>query len=70
MNETLQVQLTTGRLDRVLSEMVLLSKNLHLDESDWQTLKHHAEDMQAAGESILERYIKRETDVSCAERRD
>ncbi len=56
---------TIGTLDRVLSLMVNWGRNIAkskeevinpdyiLDEPDQQTLKHHAEDMIAAGEKIL-----------------
>lgn len=44
-----------GQLDRVLSQMVLLVRDndFVLDDPNRQTLKHHAEDMQAAAEKIL-----------------
>lgn len=46
--------LTIGQLDRVLSLLVLWGKGKdELDEPNRQTLKHHAEDMIAAGEKIL-----------------
>lgn len=45
--------LTIGQLDRVLSKLVLWGKDATLDEADKQTLKHHAEDMIAAGQKIL-----------------
>jgi len=45
-----------GRLDRVLSEMMLATKVEDLDTANWQTLKHHGEDMKLAGEAILKRY--------------
>ena len=45
---------TIGRLDRVLSEVVNYSREAAaLDDPDRQTLKHHAEDMIAAGEAML-----------------
>ena len=50
---------TIGQLDRVLSKMVLWGKsvkadgNEYVDEPNTQTLKHHAEDMIAAGQKIL-----------------
>lgn len=44
---------TIGRLDRVLSKLVLWGKQADLDLPNKQTLKHHAEDMVAAGEKIL-----------------
>jgi hypothetical protein len=47
--------LTIGRLDHVLSLLVLASKRVELDEANRQTLKHHAEDMIAAGQAILGR---------------
>jgi hypothetical protein len=45
--------LTIGRLDRVLSLLVCWGKDRELDLPNRQTLKHHAEDMIAAGEKIL-----------------
>lgn len=64
--------LTIGRLDRVLSELVgwgrlskqrnelhservsqLTAEMLWMDQPNQQTLKHHAEDMIAAGQKIL-----------------
>ncbi len=46
--------LTIGRLDRVLSLVVNYGRNkTSLDEANKQTLKHHAEDMIAAGQKIL-----------------
>jgi hypothetical protein len=43
-----------GRLDRVISELMIHRDNLgQLDAADLQTLKHHAEDMAGAGASIL-----------------
>lgn len=44
---------TIGRLDRVLSKMVLWGSDQDLDTPNRQTLKHHAEDMIGAGEKIL-----------------
>lgn len=55
---TLSVVETTGKLDRLLSEMILLAKS-ELDEPDWQTLKHHAEDMELAAKKVLELYSYR-----------
>lgn len=50
--------ITIGQLDRVLSKLVLWGKQTRehniLDNPDRQTLKHHAEDMIAAGQKILE----------------
>lgn len=46
--------LTIGRLDRVLSEMMDYSR-VNLDSPNRQTLKHHAEDLVAAGQAILKR---------------
>jgi hypothetical protein len=46
--------ITIGRLDRILSKLVgwgRISKGL--DKPNQQTLKHHAEDMIAAGQKIL-----------------
>jgi len=44
---------TIGRLDRVLSKLVLWGKDQDIDLPNKQTLKHHAEDMIAAGQKIL-----------------
>jgi hypothetical protein len=44
---------TIGKLDRVLSKMVLWGKDKNVDLPNKQTLKHHAEDMIAAGQKIL-----------------
>lgn len=44
--------LTIGRLDRILSELMVYSK-AEMDEPNKQTLKHHAEDMEACAKSIL-----------------
>ena len=57
--------LMIGRMDRILSEMVLTAKNpgAHdVDESDWQTLKHHAEDLISAGERIIKAFQDRGPD--------
>ncbi len=57
MNEELHE--TTGRLDRLLSEMKIHAKRLDIkgqvtyDEADIQTLKDHAEDMVAMGVYVL-----------------
>ncbi len=45
--------LTIGRLDRVLSKLVLWSEAGDCDEYNTQTLKHHAEDAILAGQKIL-----------------
>lgn len=46
---------TIGKLDRTLSKLVLWGKqsDADLDLPNRQTLKHHAEDMIAAGQKIL-----------------
>lgn len=52
---------TTGRLDRLISEMKIHAKRaaeqrlppVVYDEADVQTLKHHAEDMIAIGQYVL-----------------
>lgn len=53
-----EFDLTIGRLDRVLSLLVNWGRSVkrqdgYLDEENTQTLKHHAEDMIAAGQKIL-----------------
>jgi hypothetical protein len=61
MNKTLIFDRTIGQLDFVLSKLMIFSKDaLHaeLSEPNRQTLKHHAEDMIAAGNKILERLGK------------
>lgn len=50
-----QFDLIIGRLDRILSEVVHLSRIPDLDEYDKQTLKHHAEDMEAAAKHIMKK---------------
>lgn len=48
-----------GVLDRILSDMLLYAgedKPGALDDADWQTLKHHAEDMEGAAGKILRLY--------------
>jgi hypothetical protein len=48
-----EFDLTIGRLDHVLSKMVIWGGDAELSRPNKQTLKHHAEDMIAAGEKIL-----------------
>lgn len=49
-----EFDLTIGQLDRLLSKLVTWGKGCDdLDSYNRQTLKHHAEDMQAAAEKIL-----------------
>lgn len=45
--------LAIGRLDHVLSQLIGFAKDKTRDETDRQTLKHHAEDMIGAGQKIL-----------------
>lgn len=51
-----QFDITIGRLDRILSEMMNYTKGKkgELDAENKQTLKHHAEDMVAAGNRMLD----------------
>jgi len=51
-----EVDSTIGKLDYCLSVMVLMSREVKKVEfnPNAQTLKHHAEDMIAAGNKILE----------------
>jgi hypothetical protein len=51
--------LVIGRLDRDISELMLAAKDPTTDDADWQTLKHHAEDIVAAGERVLTLYRER-----------
>lgn len=46
--------LMIGRLDRSISEMMVAAKEPGITPADRQTLKHHAEDVIAAGERVLE----------------
>lgn len=41
-----------GRLDRLLSEFLLLTEQ-NVDQADWQTLKHHAGDLIGVGQKAL-----------------
>ena len=41
-----------GELDYVLSRLLLMSEQ-DLDEINWRTMKHHAEDMAGAAEKIM-----------------
>ena len=47
-----------GRLDRMVSEMMVAAKSTTLDAADRQTLKHHAEDVIAAGQRVLEIHVE------------
>lgn len=49
-----QVAITIGELDRRLSELKLLALDSRLDQADYQTLKHHAEDCVGLGTRVLE----------------
>lgn len=44
---------TIGRLDYIISKLVGWGRDTSLLRADKQTLKHHAEDMIAAGQKIL-----------------
>lgn len=41
-----------GRLDRVLSELLIASERA-CDEADIQTIKHHADDCIGVGQKVL-----------------
>lgn len=49
---------TIGKLDRVLSEFLLLTEGC-LDAADAQTLKHHADDLIGVGKKALDTLGKR-----------
>jgi len=49
----LNFDLAIGRLDHVMSQLIGFAKDKSRADADKQTLKHHAEDMIAAGEKIL-----------------
>lgn len=53
MNQN-EFDMMIGRLDRDLSELMIAVKDPQTDDANLQTLKHHAEDMVAAGNRILE----------------
>lgn len=67
IHEPRAFDLTIGELDRVLSLMMGYAKGIEgkLDEADWQTFKHHVEDMQAAAARILELYKERWKGLTC-----
>lgn len=44
---------TIGQLDYILSRLLLISEQ-DIDEINWRTMKHHAEDMGGAAKKILE----------------
>lgn len=46
------VDKTIGRLDRLLSEFLLLVEG-PIDQADAQTLKHHADDLIGVGNAAL-----------------
>ncbi len=48
-----EVEVLTGQLDRMISELVLVSKRTDLTEVARQTIKHHAEDLILAGQAAL-----------------
>lgn len=59
--------LMIGSLDRILSEMAGWARNLNeLDEANKQTLKHHADDMMIAAESIMNKLRPKEEQDFCA----
>jgi hypothetical protein len=59
--------LTIGELDRVLSLLMGYAKGINgrLNDADWQTLKHHVEDMQAAAGRIKQLYDERWKGLTC-----
>jgi hypothetical protein len=46
--------MTIGRLDRLLSEFLILAKSEFLDDADMQTIKHHADDLIGVGKAALQ----------------
>jgi hypothetical protein len=42
-----------GRLDRILSEFLVMAADATLDEADRQTIKHHADDLIGVGNKAL-----------------
>lgn len=51
--EVRDFDLTIGRLDRLLSELITWSDFEDLDPADAQTLKHHADDLRGVADKIL-----------------
>jgi hypothetical protein len=51
MNDSFDLMI--GRLDHILSRMLLISKGGSYDPYQRQTLKQHAEDMIGAGHAVL-----------------
>lgn len=49
---------SVGQLDRSLSELKILSEQ-NLDQADFQTVKHHAEDCIGLGKKVLENLNKK-----------
>lgn len=45
--------LMIGRLDRLLSEIMIAAARPDIDEADRQTLKHHADDLIGVGNAVL-----------------
>ncbi len=62
--------LTIGRLDRIISKLVSWSKSPLLTDIDRQTLKYHAEDMCAAGSSIIRRFQQDEDRLTGGDKYD
>ena len=48
------VDYVIGRLDRILSEYLVVCETSFIDEPDAQTLKHHADDLIGVGQKALE----------------
>lgn len=55
----LHTDAVVGRLDRCLSEILLLAESRMLDTVDAQTLKHHADDLIGVGQRVLSILAKR-----------
>lgn len=55
--------MTIGKLDFVLSKLMLFARSIadgELTEPNKQTLKHHAEDMEAAAKAIYRKLGQKE----------
>ena len=62
----LDERMVTGQMDRSISEMIQLTKETtkgHYDDVTQQTLKHHAEDMMLAGQTMLKLLGKTDKEI-------
>lgn len=53
------LNVTIGRIDRLLSEFLILTERWNLDTADAQTLKHHVDDLIGVGTKALKTLSER-----------